>query len=111
MRGWQGRCCSSFRSSPRRSSAITRAGEGGKEPYPDSSGAAAVLSRNNGVPYRSLQRFHHCHPHLVGLLWLKCRLVHSGHLDFVRGRQATVVIRMSELLGDRRYRSDMRLRI
>ena len=50
-------------------------------------------------------------PHLVGLLWRKGNLVHSGHLDFVRGRQATVVIRMSELLGDRRYRSDMRLRI
>ena len=49
--------------------------------------------------------------HLVGFFWLKGNLVHSGHLDIVRGRQATVVIRMSELLGDRRYRSDMRLRI
>ena len=35
-----------------------------------------------------------------GLPWLKGNLVHSGHLDFVRGRQATVVIRVSELLGD-----------
>jgi hypothetical protein len=64
-----------------------------------------MRSRNNGVPYRSLQR-----PHRVWLLWLKGNLVLSGHLDLVRGRQATVVIRMSELLGDRRYRSDMRLR-
>jgi hypothetical protein len=36
----------------------------------------------------------------IGLLWIKGKLVHSGHLDFVRGRQATVVIRVSELLGD-----------
>ena len=35
----------------------------------------------------------------IGLLWIKGNLVHSGHLDFVRGRQATVVIRVSELLG------------
>ena len=49
--------------------------------------------------------------HQVGLLWLKGNLVQSGHLDFVRGRQATMIIRMSEWLGDRRYRSDMRLRI
>ena len=41
---------------------------------------------------------------------VKGRCVHSGHLDFVRGRQSTVVIQMSELLEDRRYRSEMRLR-
>jgi hypothetical protein len=38
----------------------------------------------------------------IGLLWIKGNHVHSGHLDFVRGRQATVVIRVSELLGIRR---------
>src|SRR5215216_7429831 len=48
---------------------------------------------------------------LKGLLWLKSNLVHSGHLDSVRGRQAIVTIRMSELLGDRRQPWDMRLRI
>ena len=42
------------------------------------------------------------HPKHIGLLWRKGNLVHSGHLDLVRERQATVVIRMSELLGDRR---------
>ena len=36
----------------------------------------------------------------IGLPWIEGNLVHSGHLDFVRGRQATVVIRVSELLGD-----------
>src|ERR671930_316877 len=49
-------------------------------------------------------------PKLIELLWLKGNLVHSGHLDYVRGRQATVAMRVSELLGIRRYRPDMRLR-
>ena len=37
---------------------------------------------------------------LIESLWLKGNRVHSSHLDFVRGRQATVVMRVSELLED-----------
>jgi hypothetical protein len=29
---------------------------------------------------------------LIDLLWLKGNLLHSSHLDFVRGRQATVIM-------------------
>jgi hypothetical protein len=42
------------------------------------------------------------HPKLIGLLWLKGNLVHLGHLVFVHGRRATMAIKMSELLGERR---------
>jgi hypothetical protein len=36
--------------------------------------------------------------------------MHAGHLDLVRGRQATVAMKMSDLLEIRRYRPEMTLR-
>jgi len=63
----------------------------------------------HGVLDQHLQRPHNGHP--PKFIWFKGNLVHFSHLDFVRGRQATVAMRVSELfLGIRRYRSEMRLR-
>jgi len=49
-------------------------------------------------------------PQVTGILWLKDKLVHSGHLHFVHGRQATEGYKDGRLVRDRRYRSDVGLR-